>query len=69
MTGPYDACLGMNKEAVISRFLTQMPTRFEVPKEGRTTLSGTLVDIDPKTGVAKRIERIVINEDHPLQPE
>lgn len=69
MTGPYDACLGMNKEAVISRFLTQMPTRFEVPKEGRTTLSGTLVDIDTKTGLAKRIERIVINEDHPFRPE
>lgn len=32
MTGPYDAILGMEKEAVIRRFKTALPTRFEVPK-------------------------------------
>jgi metallophosphoesterase (TIGR00282 family) len=29
MTGPHDSVLGMRKEVVIERFLTQMPNRFE----------------------------------------
>ncbi|MDQ7865057.1 TIGR00282 family metallophosphoesterase [Peribacillus frigoritolerans] len=66
MTGPYDAILGMEREAVIHRFLTSLPVRFEVPKEGRTLLSGVLLEIDEKTGKAKKMERILINEDHPF---
>jgi metallophosphoesterase (TIGR00282 family) len=66
MTGPYDAILGMEREAVIQRFLTSLPVRFEVPKEGRTLLSGVLLEIDEKTGKAMKIERILINEDHPF---
>jgi 2',3'-cyclic-nucleotide 2'-phosphodiesterase len=66
MTGPYDGILGVDKEMVIKRFLTAMPVRFEVPKSGRTQLSAVLIKIDPKTGLAKKIERILINEDHPF---
>src|SRR5699024_12713860 len=35
MTGPYDSILGVDKTSVINRFLTNMPTRFEVDKQGR----------------------------------
>lgn len=66
MTGPYDTVLGMEKEAVLKRFLTSMPTRFEVPKSGRSQLSAVLIDLDQKTGKAKKIERILINEDQPF---
>ncbi|MEI5906261.1 TIGR00282 family metallophosphoesterase [Bacillus spongiae] len=66
MTGPYDGILGMEREAVIGRFLTSLPTRFEVPKEGRTQLSACLIDIDEKTGKARKIQRILINDDHPF---
>ena len=66
MTGPYDGILGMEREAVIKKFLTSMPVRFEVPKEGRTVLSGVIIDLDPKTGKATKTERILINEDHPF---
>lgn len=66
MTGPYDGILGMEREAVIQRFLTSMPVRFEVPKQGRTQLNGCVVTIDTKTGKAHKIERILINEDHPF---
>lgn len=66
MTGPYDEVLGMKRESVIGRFLTQMPTRFEVPKEGRKLLSGCFIEIDDTTGAAKKIENIVINEDRPF---
>lgn len=66
MTGPYDAVLGMNKEAVLRRFKTQLPTRFEVPKEGRGILSGCLITLDEKSGRSSKIERILINNDHPF---
>lgn len=66
MTGPYDGILGMEREAVIHRFLTSLPVRFEVPKEGRRLLSAVLIEIDNKSGHAKKIERILINDDHPF---
>lgn len=66
MTGPYDGALGMDRDAVLRKFLTQMPTRFEVPKEGRKILSGCFIDIDDNTGEAKTIENIVINDDRPF---
>ncbi|WP_186577400.1 TIGR00282 family metallophosphoesterase [Aquibacillus kalidii] len=66
MTGPYDGILGTDREAVIKKFLTNLPVRFEVAKEGRTQLNGFLVDINKDTGVAKSVERIMINDDHPF---
>jgi 2',3'-cyclic-nucleotide 2'-phosphodiesterase len=66
MTGPYDGILGVEKEAVLKRFITNLPVRFEVPKEGRAQLSAVSVELDRKTGLARKIERIMINEDHPF---
>ncbi|MCT2343948.1 MULTISPECIES: TIGR00282 family metallophosphoesterase [Niallia] len=66
MTGPYDGILGMERSAVINRFLTNLPTRFEPPKTGRATLSACLIEVDKKTGKAKKINRILINDDHPF---
>jgi 2',3'-cyclic-nucleotide 2'-phosphodiesterase len=66
MTGPYDGILGVEKDQVIKRFLTNLPVRFEVPKTGRTQLSAVVIDLDKKTGLAKKIQRILINDDHPF---
>lgn len=63
MTGPYDGILGVNREAVIKKFLTALPVRFEVT-EGRTQLSGVIIDIDDKTGNTQKIQRIQISDDH-----
>ena len=49
MTGPYDGILGMEREVVLRRFLTGMPARFEVPKEGRAQLSAVYIEMDRKT--------------------
>lgn len=68
MTGPYDAILGMKKEDVIYRFQTNMPVRFQVPKQGRAQLNGVIIDINDQTGRASSIERIMINEDSPFRP-
>lgn len=66
MTGPYDGILGTDREAVLKRFLSNLPVRFEVTKEGRTQLNAFLVDIDETSGIAKKVQRILINEDHPF---
>src|SRR2546423_13161600 len=34
MTGPYDGILGVEREAVLKRFLTSLPVRFEVATAG-----------------------------------
>jgi 2',3'-cyclic-nucleotide 2'-phosphodiesterase len=65
MTGPYDGILGVEREAVLKRFKTTLPVRFEVTG-GRAQLNGVIVELDKTTGQAKKIERILINEDHPF---
>lgn len=67
MTGPYDGILGMKREPVLDKFLTALPKRFEVVEEGRSILSGCLLEIDDSTGQAKQIETIQISEDRPFE--
>src|SRR5690625_1439812 len=66
MTGPYDGILGVEREAVLTRFRTNLPTRFEVLKNGPNQLNGVIVTIDESTGHTHKIERILINDDHPF---
>lgn len=57
MTGPADSVIGDDTEAVIQRFLTQMPHRLGVGK-GKLVLNAILVGVDEETGKATSIERI-----------
>ncbi|MFH1776006.1 MAG: TIGR00282 family metallophosphoesterase [Candidatus Omnitrophota bacterium] len=57
MTGPQDSVIGRNKEHILSRFLTQLPTKFEVANSD-VWLQGIILDIDEKTGRANAITRI-----------
>lgn len=57
MTGPYRSIIGMDQEAILRRFLTGMPTRFEVATED-PRLCGLLVEIDTWTGHAVSVDRI-----------
>lgn len=57
MTGPYDSVIGRKKENIIERFLTQLPTRFEVAS-GNEEMHGVLVTVDPQTGKALAITRV-----------
>ncbi|MBW8348944.1 TIGR00282 family metallophosphoesterase [Bacillus sp. IITD106] len=66
MTGPYDGILGMEKEAVIKKFITALPARFEVPKSGRKQLSACMINIDDQSGKALNIKTILINDDQPM---
>ena len=64
MAGPKYSILGRKPAQVLERFLTQMPTRFEIA-EGETELQAVVVDIDEKTGRAKSIKRITRNTGNP----
>lgn len=57
MTGPVDSILGMNKDEVINRFITQRPTRFEVAT-GQAQIQGVILEIDLELGRVKKIQRI-----------
>ena len=57
MSGPIDSVIGDDTEAVIQRFLTQMPHRLGVGK-GKIALNAILVGVDDDTGKATSIERI-----------
>ncbi|WP_436861919.1 TIGR00282 family metallophosphoesterase [Staphylococcus caeli] len=65
MTGFYDGILGINRNEVITRFITSLPQRHVVPDEGRSVLSGVIIDIY-KEGKTTHIERVLINDDHPF---
>lgn len=65
MTGPYDGILGMQREAVIGKFQTALPHRFEVVEEGRGLISYCVIELDDQTGQAKSITPGLINADHP----
>ena len=62
MTGPVDSIIGMQPKAIIERFLTGLPVRFEVAR-GKAALNGILVDADETTGAATAIERIRLTQD------
>lgn len=57
MTGPVDSVLGIKPDLILRRFVTGLPTRFQIAG-GPAALSGVIVDVDEDTGRATRIERI-----------
>jgi 2',3'-cyclic-nucleotide 2'-phosphodiesterase len=59
MTGPYDSVIGVKKEAIMEKFLTSMPTRFE-PATGDVRLCAVVIDCDETTGRARSIERLMV---------
>jgi len=57
MCGPEDSILGVRSDRVIERFLTQLPTRFDVAS-GPVLVQGAAVEIDETSGRAVGITRI-----------
>jgi metallophosphoesterase (TIGR00282 family) len=57
MTGPFDSVIGVKKDVLIERFLTQMPNKFDVAK-GDIRMQGVMLDIESISGKANSIERI-----------
>lgn len=57
MVGVKESILGVDKEIILEKFLTQMSIHHEIPEEGEVEFNTVLIDIDRK-GKAKKIERI-----------
>jgi metallophosphoesterase (TIGR00282 family) len=62
MTGPYDGVIGVQKEQILARFLTNMPARFEAATDD-VRLCATLIDCDPTTGRATAVQRIMLRQE------
>ena len=61
MTGPYVSSIGRKLEPVTKKFITAMPSRFDVA-EGPCTLEGAIIDFDPAAKKASSIEAFRIRE-------
>ncbi|MBI2683717.1 MAG: TIGR00282 family metallophosphoesterase [Acidobacteriales bacterium] len=61
MSGPYDSIIGVEKELVLQRFLTNMPNKFEAAK-GDPRLCGVVISCDAETGKASSIKRLMLGQ-------
>lgn len=58
MVGPADSVLGVKKEVIIQRWLTQLPTRHDIATHGEVQFNAVLIDVDSH-GKARSIEQIL----------
>ena len=61
MTGPYVSSIGRDLKPVTRKFITGLPSRFEVA-DGPCVLEGAVIDFDPATKKSVSIETVRIRE-------
>jgi len=61
MSGPYDGVIGVEKDLVLGRFLTGMPTKFEAAQYD-PRMCATMIGCDGGTGRATSIRRFMLGE-------
>ena len=59
MCGDYNSVIGMNKENSLKRFFKDKESTQHFPAEGEATLSGIIIEGDHKTGLARKVTRII----------
>ena len=59
MTGPYHSVIGVDKDIILRRFLTQLPVRMEAARYG-AEMHAVIVEADEATGRAAAIRRIAV---------
>jgi metallophosphoesterase (TIGR00282 family) len=62
MTGPHDGVIGMDKDAVIARFVTGLPGRFETAT-GDPRLNAVIITVDERSARATHIARLSHSEE------
>ena len=62
MTGPHNGVIGMDKTAILRKFIDGQPARFEVAT-GDVQMNTVLLDVDESTGLARGIERLRFRTD------
>ena len=60
MCGDYNSVIGMNRDNSLKKFLKDPTSTKHYPALGEATISGLMVQADDKTGLAKKIEPIII---------
>ena len=60
MCGDYNSVIGMNRDNSLNKFLKENSTKKHFPALGNATISGVLVTADEKTGLALKIEQIIL---------
>ena len=60
MCGDYDSVIGMNKDNSLKKFFKDPSAVKHYPALGEATISGLMVTADNKTGLAKKVEPIII---------
>ena len=60
MCGDYNSVIGMNRDNSLKKFLKDSSATKHYPALGEATLSGLMVVADDKTGLAQKIEPIII---------
>lgn len=60
MAGSLNSAIGMQKDPILTTFLTQMPARFEVDDSMPLVLSAVCIEIESDTGRAVSIKRIYL---------
>lgn len=62
MTGPHESVIGRRVDRILSRFLTGMPTPFDVAR-GDVRMNGAIIEVDPTSGKALSIERLEVHSE------
>jgi metallophosphoesterase (TIGR00282 family) len=62
MTGPHDGVIGMERTAIINRFVTGLPVRLEAAT-GDPRLNAVIIEADRATGLARSISRLSVGAD------
>ena len=59
MTGPHESVIGRRIDRVLSKFVTGMPTPFDVAK-GDTRINGAIIEVNTTSGRALSIKRLEV---------
>ena len=60
MCGDYESVIGMNRENSLKKFLKDPSAKKHFPSSGKATISGILVSADNETGLAKKVQPIIL---------
>ena len=60
MCGDYNSVIGMNKDNSLKKFFKDSTAKKHYPALGEATISGLMVKADDDTGLAKKIEPIIV---------
>tara|TARA_Y100001970_G_C14140723_1_gene806953 strand:+ start:158 stop:961 length:804 start_codon:yes stop_codon:yes gene_type:complete len=60
MCGDYNSVIGMNRDNSLKKFLKDSTSKRHYPALGEATISGLIVNADEATGLAKKVESIIL---------